>query len=62
MSEKEQALKMIEGRIETITNLSLECIEMIYNAGYNDALEKAAQHCDRLGEMGIAQDLRAGLK
>lgn len=43
MITKEPALKLIEGRIETIQNLSIECIEMIYNAGYNDGIEKAAK-------------------
>lgn len=39
---KEQAFKMIEGRIETIQRLSIECIEYIYSAGWNEAIETAA--------------------
>lgn len=36
---KEQVFKQIEGRIETMQNTMIECIEMIYNAGYNDGIE-----------------------
>ena len=39
MTPKEQALKNIEGRIKTIQKLSTECIELIYNAAYNEAIE-----------------------
>lgn len=39
---KEQIFKMIEGRIDTIQALSFECIELIYNSGYNEAIEDAA--------------------
>ncbi len=42
MTNKEQILKMIEGRIETMQNLAIESIELIYNAGYNDGVEKVA--------------------
>lgn len=38
---KDQVLKLLEGRIETMQQLSIECIELIYNAGYNEALNKA---------------------
>lgn len=36
---KEQVLKQLESRIETMQNTMIECIEMIYNAGYNDGIE-----------------------
>lgn len=36
---KEQALQNIEGRIDTIQKLSIECIEYIYNVAYNEAIE-----------------------
>ena len=38
---KEQILKMIEGRIDTMTALAIESIELIYNAGYNEGIEAA---------------------
>lgn len=41
MTPKEQALKMIEGRIESIQNLSIECIEFIYKAAHNEAIDQA---------------------
>jgi hypothetical protein len=34
--------KMLEGRIDTMQTLAVECIEFIYNAGYNEAIEAAA--------------------
>lgn len=40
---KEQIFKMIESRIDTMQNLAIECAELIYNAGYNEGIEKAAQ-------------------
>lgn len=43
MTPKEQALKNIEGRIESIQQLSIECIEHIYLAAYNEAIEAAAK-------------------
>lgn len=50
MTNKEQAFKNIEGRIETIQNLSTEIIELIYVAGYNEAIEDAANKVnDELG-------------
>lgn len=42
---KEQVLKLIEGRIETMQTLAIESIELIYNAGYNEGIEIASQHC-----------------
>lgn len=39
----ENRFKMLEGRIDIIQKLSSECIELIYNAGYNEAIEEAAQ-------------------
>jgi hypothetical protein len=46
MTTKEQVLKLIEGRIETMQQLSIECIELIYNAGYNEAIDDALKYCD----------------
>lgn len=43
MTPKEQALKTIEGKIEAIQNLSIECIDYIYLAAHNEALELAAR-------------------
>ena len=40
---KEQIFKMIDGRINTMQGLAFECIELIYNAGYNEAIEAAAK-------------------
>lgn len=42
MNAKEQAFKNIEGRIDTIQKLSVECIEYIYDAAWNEAIEAAA--------------------
>lgn len=42
MTNKEQILKMIEGRIDTMQNLAIESIELIYNAGYNEGIKTAA--------------------
>jgi len=42
METKEQALKMISGRVDTITQLSTECLEFMYLTGYNDGIEAAA--------------------
>lgn len=42
MNGKEQIFKMLEGKIETMQTLAVECIELIYNAGYNEAIEAAA--------------------
>lgn len=39
MTNKEQVLKLIEGRIETMQTLAIESIELIYNAGYNEGVE-----------------------
>lgn len=47
MTPKEQALKDIEGRIESIQQLSIECIEHIYLAAYNEAIEAAAKLVDK---------------
>lgn len=41
MNSKEQIFKMIEGRTETMQTLAVECIELIFNAGYNEAIEAA---------------------
>lgn len=38
---KEQILKLIESRIDAITELASESIELIYNAGYNEGIEAA---------------------
>lgn len=46
MTPKEQAFKIMEGRIDTIQKLSTELIEFIYNAAYNAAIEAAAKEVD----------------
>lgn len=43
MTSKEQIFKMLEGRLETMQTMALESIELIYNAGYNEAIEEAAK-------------------
>ncbi len=48
MNTKEQIFKMLEGRIDTITNLSIECFEMVYEAGINEGLEKGAIEMERI--------------
>lgn len=54
MKSKEQVFKLIEGRIDTMQALTIECIELIYNAGYNDAIEEAALVVDATNEWGFA--------
>ena len=46
MTSKEQLYKMIEGRFETIQALTMECIDLIYNAAYNEAIENAAKKAE----------------
>lgn len=41
MTPKEQVLKMIEGRIDTMQKLALESIDLIYKAAYNEAIDDA---------------------
>jgi hypothetical protein len=50
MDSKKIVLSLIEGRIETIQQLTVECIEMIYNAAFNEAIEKAADTLKNMGE------------
>lgn len=47
MSGKIILLKMIEGRIDTITKLTEECIELIYKGAYNEAIEDACKLIDK---------------
>ena len=61
MTPKEQALQMIEGRINTITKLSIEVIEYIYTAAYNEAVVAAADVCDKNMHDATADEIR-GLK
>lgn len=42
MNSKEQILKMLEGRLETMQNLAIESIELIYSTAYNEGIEQAA--------------------
>lgn len=44
---KEQMIMLIEGRINTIQSLMIECIELIYNGAYNEAIETAAKLIER---------------
>lgn len=59
MTNKEQIFKMIEGRVDTMQTLSLECIELIYNAGYNEGIEAAAKVAD--SDYHCSEEIR-GLK
>lgn len=43
---KEQVLKLIEGRVDTMTALAIESIELIYNAEYNEGIEDALRVLD----------------
>lgn len=47
MTPKDQVLKMIEGRVDTMQNMVLECIELIYKAAYNEAINDAAKLVDK---------------
>jgi hypothetical protein len=60
MTNKGQILKMIEGRIDTMQTLAMESIELIYNAGYNEALDKAADIASNTDKLLAAKIL--GLK
>lgn len=46
MITKEQQYKLLGGRIDTMQNLALECIELLSNALWNDAIETAAKLAD----------------
>lgn len=46
MTSKEQAFKMIEGRIDTMQALAVECVELIYNSAYNEGIETAARYLE----------------
>lgn len=52
---KEQLLKLIEGRIETMQTLAIESIELIYNAGYNEGIEAAAKEASGWGDYEVTQ-------
>lgn len=52
MTYKEQAFKNIEGRIDSIQKLSIECVEYIYLAAYNEAIEAAAKIIDDCNREG----------
>lgn len=58
---KEQVLKLIEGRVDTMTALAIESIELIYNAGYNEGIEAAANMLDKEGS-GLPADKIRKLK
>ena len=51
MTSKELVLKLIEGRIETMQTLAIEIIELLYNAGYNEAIEAAAKWHDNRADI-----------
>lgn len=40
-SPKEKAYSIIEGKINSMQNIAIECIEEIYKAAYNEAIEDA---------------------
>lgn len=48
MNDKEQILKILEGRIDTMIALVTESSNLIYQAGYNEAIEAAAKEADKL--------------
>lgn len=54
MTNKEQIFKMIEGRIETMQNLAIESIELIYNAAIDDAI-KIAEDADENSSKGYRE-------
>jgi len=41
--ETKKIINLIESKIEVITSLSIECMEQIYKAAYNEAIEVAAK-------------------
>jgi len=65
MTPKEQAFKMIEGKIEAIQTLSIECIDFIYLAAHNEAIELAAlivQPNPHVDEERRCEDIAAAIR
>lgn len=50
---KEQILKLIESRIDTMTALVTESIELIYNAGYNESVEDCVKEIEARKEISV---------
>lgn len=46
---KDQAFKILEGRIDVMQTLMIESIEIIYNAAYNEAIEDAIKITEHSG-------------
>jgi len=58
---KEQILKLIDGRVDTMTALAIESIELIYNAGYNEGIEDVVKELIERKKLGTAELIK-GLK
>ena len=44
---KEEVWKVIESKINTLQSLTIECVELIYNGAYNEAIEAAAKRAEQ---------------
>ena len=44
--DKEEAFKKIEGRVDKAQEIMVEIFEIIYAAGYNEAIEEAIKQLD----------------
>lgn len=62
MSSKNQILKMLEGRIDTMQNLAIEGIELIWQAAYNEAIEASVNIAQSKGCMFSTTDAIRKLK
>lgn len=43
MSDASEALKLIDGKIDQISKASIEAVEIVYKAAWNEAIEAAAK-------------------
>lgn len=59
MTPKEQAFKNVEGRIDTIQKLSIEILEYVYLAAYNEAIEDAIKMCEHSGNQISGANIRS---
>lgn len=62
MTPRQQAFKTIEGKIEAIQNLSIECIDYIYLAAHNEAIEMVAKYLNSMGEEARISEYVRNLK
>lgn len=62
MTPKEHAFKLISDRIDNISQLAMEGIELIWKAAYNEAIEDAAvsikYESDGMSHEGIIRKLK----